>query len=334
MLNQDFSMHDDDELSMNSNFGFGDNVFSSRNMLNPFSLELDLVGPSYSDLNLNLPQVEPQNLDEQENEQENEPNESNYNISILNDQQNSRQLGEESNFTPVNIVKINETNGILFGQLEKEEEKNKMINEKQKEINFNVKKTNYTSQENEQLNLVMVKSHTTNIAKRIDYCKKYFKTNFVKFLKKHSNKLIQSSCLPKELKQNISSPNSLSFTGNTNDADNVAFLDFSVQKIFCYYKEGNKGKNSLQIKNQKKIGDIMNYIENCEDESKYEKISSFFKMSLENAYELFFESDDFKNYTKDSKSIYLDKEFKIQKGFSLLEKNGFLKMIKMCKNYY
>ena len=78
----------------------------------------------------------------------------------------------------------------------------------------------------------------------------------------------------------------------------------------------------------------MNFIENCEDESKYEKISSFFKMSLENAYELFFESDDFKNYTKDSKSIYLDKEFKIQKGFSLLEKNGFLKMIKMCKNYY
>ena len=209
-----------------------------------------------------------------------------------------------------------------------------MKNEKQKEISFNVKKTNYTSQENEQLNPVMVQPDTTNIAKRIDYCKKYFKTNFVKFLKKHANKLIQSSCLPKELKQNISSPNSLSFTGNTNDADNVAFLDFSVQKIFGYYKEGNKSKNSLQIKNQKKIGDIMNFIENCEDESKYEKISSFFKMSLENAYELFFESDDFKNYTKDSKSIYLDKEFKIQKGFSLLEKNGFLKMIKMCKNYY
>lgn len=332
MFNQDLFMHDD-EISMNSNFGFGDNAFSS----NPFSLELDSAGPSYINLNFSLPQPEPQNLDEpnaQENEQNNEPNESNYNISLLNDQQNSRQSEEESNFTPVNIVKINETNQILFGQPEKEEEKNKMINEKQKEISFNVKKTNYTSQENEQLKPEMVKPNTTNIAKRIDYCKKYFKTNFVKFLKKHCNKLIQSSCLPKELKQNISSPNSLSFTGNTKDADNLAFLDFSVQKIFCYYKEGNKGKNSLQIKNQKKIGDIMNFIESCEDESKYEKISSFFKMSLENAYELFFESDDFKNYTKDSKIIYLDKEFKIQKGFSLLEKNGFLKMIKMCKNYY
>ena len=332
MFNKDLFMLDEDELSMNSNFGFGDNVFSSRNMFNPFPLELDSAFPSYSNLNLNLPQVEPQNSDEQENEKENEPNKSNYNISKLNNQQNSGQSEEESNFIPVNIVKINEKNGISFGQPEKE--KNKMINEKQKEISFNVKKTNYTSQENEQLNPVKVQPDTTNIAKRIDYCKKYFKTNFVKFLKRHCNKLIQSSCLPKELKQNISSPNSLSFTGNTNDADNVAFLDFSVQKIFCYYKEGNKGKNSLQIKNQKKIGDIMNFIENCEDESKYEKISSFFKMSLENAYELFFESDDFKNYTKDSKSIYLDKEFKIQKGFSLLEKNGFLKMIKMCKNYY
>ena len=139
MFNQDLFMHDD-EISMNSNFGFGDNAFSS----NPFSLELDSAGPSYINLNFSLPQPEPQNLDEpnaQENEQNNEPNESNYNISLLNDQQNSRQSEEESNFTPVNIVKINETNQILFGQPEKEEEKNKMINEKQKEISFNVKKT-------------------------------------------------------------------------------------------------------------------------------------------------------------------------------------------------
>ena len=56
MFNKDLFMLDEDELSMNSNFGFGDNAFYSRNMFNPFSLELDSDGPSYSNLNLNLPQ--------------------------------------------------------------------------------------------------------------------------------------------------------------------------------------------------------------------------------------------------------------------------------------
>ena len=72
----------------------------------------------------------------------------------------------------------------------------------------------------------------------------------------------------------------------------------------------------------------MNYIENCENDSKYEKIYSFFKMSLEDAYELFYESEEFKRYAETSKAIEQDKEFKAQKRISLLEKNGYIKMIK------
>jgi hypothetical protein len=225
--------------------------------------------------------------------------------------------------------------GICFNQWEDSNvDELKKMNEKKKEKSFqvfNLKKTSNASIKSEQLNPVIVKAFSEKIYQRIDYGKKYFKTNFSSFLKNYANRLIQKSYLPKNLKQKISSPNSLSFTSNVNDSDNLAFLSFSVQKIFCYYKESNRCQNSLQIKNQKKIENIMNYIENCENDSKYEKIYSFFKMSLEDAYELFYESEEFKRYAETSKAIEQDKEFKAQKRISLLEKNGFIKMIKICK---
>lgn len=323
MFSQEFCIIFSEESSMNNNFFFEDNVFSG-NIFNGFNLEQSSVPSS-------LPQTlndhEQQNINEEENKS-NKSNKSIINLSILNDRQQFQQFEEEANSKPVNSVKINDTNGNLFDEPEKEEKKK--INEKQKEINFhvynlNLKKTNFTSKENEQLNPVIVKPGTTNISLRIDYAKKYFKTNFVKFIKKYANKLIHNSALPKKLKKNINSPNSLSFTSNTNDSDNIAFLSFTIQKIFCYYKEGNKYKNSLQKVNKERIEEIMNFIQ---DKPEFENIYSFFKMSLEYAYELFYESEEFKKYADDTRIIYQDKEFKIQKGFSLLEKNGFIKMIK------
>ena len=61
---------------------------------------------------------------------------------------------------------------------------------------------------------------------------------------------------------------------------------------------------------------------------KYKEIQSFFKMNFEKAIELFYNSQDFEKYANDPKTKYLDKEFKAQKGFSLLEPNGFIKMVK------
>ena len=54
-------------------------------------------------------------------------------------------------------------------------------------------------------------------------------------------------------------------------------------------------------------------------------------MRLEDAYELFYESEEFRKYAENSKVIEQDKEYKAQNRISLLEKNGFIKMIKMCK---
>ena len=309
-----------DEYSMSNILGCEDDNYLD-NMSNPFELY-----PAHSDLHQTFPEKEFQN----NNAEKNELNES-INLSILNGHQQSE---EDFNFKPLNSlnkVEINYLNDDILDAPEKEEKK---MNEKQKEKNVqvsNLKKTYFTSKESEQINPVIVKPGSKKIALRIDYGKKYFKTSFSAFLKNHANRLIQKSCLPKNLKQNISSPNSLSFTSNVNDSDNLAFLSFTVQEIFCYYKEGNKYKNSLQIKNQTKIENIMNFIENCENDEKFENIYSFFKMNLEDAYELFYESEEFKKYAGNSKVIEQDKEYKAQNRVSLLEKNGFIKMIKMCK---
>lgn len=210
----------------------------------------------------------------------------------------------------------------IEGEMEKEKQNNISEN--------NFKKTNDTSKEEKKVNNpVLIPFQTKKPQKRIDYCIKYFKTNFSKFLKNYGNMLIKGSFLPKELKkEKLSAPNFLSFTGNAAEKDNYKFLFFKVEDIFCFYKNENC-QISLQKKNRRTIDKILQFIDGSESEEKYSYVKAFFKMSLEDAYGIFYESEDFKKYAKDSKTVFLDKEFQIEKGYSLLEKNAFVKMIKM-----
>jgi len=210
----------------------------------------------------------------------------------------------------------------IEGEMEKEKQNNISEN--------NFKKTNDTSKEEKKVNNpVLIPFQTKKPQKRIDYCIKYFKTNFSKFLKNYGNMLIKGSFLPKELKkEKLSAPNYLSFTGNAAEKDNYKFLFFKVEDIFCFYKNENC-QISLQKKNRRTIDKILQFIDRSESEDKYSYVKAFFKMSLEDAYGIFYESEDFKKYATDSKTVFLDKEFQVEKGYSLLEKNAFVKMIKM-----
>jgi len=210
----------------------------------------------------------------------------------------------------------------IEGEMEKEKQNNISEN--------NFKKTNDTSKEEKKVNNpVLIPFQTKKPQKRIDYCIKYFKTNFSKFLKNYGNMLIKGSFLPKELKkEKLSAPNFLSFTGNAAEKDNYKFLFFKVEDIFCFYKNENC-QISLQKKNRRTIDKILQFIDRSESEDKYSYVKAFFKMSLEDAYGIFYESEDFKKYATDSKTVFLDKEFQVEKGYSLLEKNAFVKMIKM-----
>ena len=166
------------------------------------------------------------------------------------------------------------------------------------------------------------------IDKRNDYIKKYFKSHFSKFLKKLANEIVKKSQLPKKFKKlKIYSPNSLSFTANTKKSDDYKFLSFTVQKILTYYKKEDC-KIKYQKKNKETIEDILNFIEECENESKYEEVKSFFNMTLENVYELFYEDEEFKIFKEDVRVIKFDEEVKVINGVSLREKNRFIQLVK------
>ena len=119
------------------------------------------------------------------------------------------------------------------------------------------------------------------------------------------------------------------FTGNSNEKDNKIFLNFTVEQIFSYGK--SKKDKSLQQKNKDTIKKISNYIENIYTEKvpqSIEKLQNFFKMTFEDIIVLFYNSQIFKDYISDPKTIFLDQQFTKTKGFSLLEKNGLIKLLK------
>ena len=61
---------------------------------------------------------------------------------------------------------------------------------------------------------------------------------------------------------------------------------------------------------------------------KYQNLINFFNMTFQGAIMLFYESNQFKDYSSSPKTIFLDKQFTKSKGFSLLEKNAFFKLMK------
>lgn len=192
-------------------------------------------------------------------------------------------------------------------------------------------KTKNSSKEDEQNSPKIVPFKIGKIQKRIDYAKNRFKKHLSKYLTKKANYLIQNSDLPQDYKKKIFLPNYKSFTGNPKEKDNSEFVSsFTIENVFGYYKEGSKNYKR-QIKNEKLIEDIINYIEWESYNPQYEEIKNFFKMGLRKGIELFYKSNDFQKYADDPKTKLLDDEFKRQKNFSLLETNGFIKMVELYK---
>ena len=172
------------------------------------------------------------------------------------------------------------------------------------------------------------------IEPRIDYAIKYFKVNVIKFIKEYGNILIKLCDFPNKLKKlRLFSPSYKYFTGNSNEKDNKLFINFNLETIFCY-PEGRKNDNRLQRQNKEAIKCFKEYIEEKYKEEipeKYQKLLNYFNKTFQDAIELFYESKQFKDYSSSSKTIFLDKYFIKAKGFSLLENNGFLKLIGNAK---
>ncbi len=256
-------------------------------------------------------------------------------IPIEMDKKNIESGENENNIENKGIIKyIQSSNGLainknLFNEDHINEERSNDKREIKENPNLEISKNSTNSSLKKKIfnvayESINYKKHST----RIDYLLKAFKKNFSSFIKIQVNNLFQASLLPEELKKlEISTPNSMDFTSNVTIKNNYKFLSFSVQEILCYYKKNNS-RNRNQKKNKKVIEKILKYIEDKNSDN-FDKILSFLKMSLEDAYINFYDSIIFFQYARDENTLIGDKEFKAIYGFSLLEKFGFIKLLKM-----
>ena len=153
-----------------------------------------------------------------------------------------------------------------------------------------------------------------------------------KFLKEYGNQLIKECNFKNNLKKlKLFSPSYKYFTGNSNEKENKMFLDFTVEEIFSYPKDKSKKDNRLQQKNKDIIKKFIDYIEETypkEVPEPFRKLQNFFRMTYRDIIVLFYDSEQFIDYSSDPKTQFLDEQFTKSKGFSLMEKSSFFKLMK------
>ena len=163
---------------------------------------------------------------------------------------------------------------------------------------------------------------------RFDMAKKHWKSNISDYATKYINNLINQSDLPKGIKKYIHKPNSSKFTSNIKVSDNFYFLEYKLIDIFTL----GSSKNNLQEKNKRNISEILKYFEKIGFNNVSEnmrKIKAFFEMTYEDLIRKFYDSRKFIEFKSNRKTIFFDKNFIEQEGFSLLKNYGLINLFKM-----
>ena len=116
------------------------------------------------------------------------------------------------------------------------------------------------------------------------------------------------------------------YTGNPKEKDNYHFLSFKVKDLLSYGKD-EKIKNR-QYNNEL----IIKYIEKNEKISKdkkvYYELIQFLNDTVENEINKFYRNKKIIEFlNKDLRCLFFDLHFKKETGISLLEKNGFIKIL-------
>ena len=174
------------------------------------------------------------------------------------------------------------------------------------------------------------------IESRVDYAIKNIKVQISQFLKDYGNELIKRCNFQNKLKKlKLFSPSYVYFTGNSNEKDNHIFINFTMEKVLSYPEEkiNNKSNkdNRLQRQNKEIIKQFKDYIEEKypdEVPEQFQNLLNFFRMTYEDIIILFYNSEHFKNYCSSQKAEQYNEQFIKTKGYSLLDKNGFIKLMK------
>jgi len=169
-----------------------------------------------------------------------------------------------------------------------------------------------------------LKTEKKNYVYRKDAYYKHFKALFAKYIRNKVNNL-KNICFPNFNKNNFAAL-SYKFTGNPKQKDNVKFLSMKIKDLLILGKDE-------EIKNRQYNNELLiKYIENNRelsiDKNKYEELISCLDETLENELMEFYNNKiEFENINKDIKCLIFDKHFKNETGISLLEKNGFIRIL-------
>ena len=158
---------------------------------------------------------------------------------------------------------------------------------------------------------------------RIDDYKIYLRTKVNKFYIGLINNLITQSDLPVELKKKIHSPSYKKFTEKVKCSSTLADLQKSMNYILTLGYETQKN----QRQNRDNIQAILNHYKN-HPSGKVEVIVKVLNMNYEKVIECFYNSNAFNVLINDDVAKFYDVEFKRQKHYSLLERNGLIKLFK------
>ena len=165
----------------------------------------------------------------------------------------------------------------------------------------------------------------SDVVYRKDAYYKYFKANLGRFITNKIN-LFKNKCFPFYSRNNFSPPN-YKFTGNPKEKDNLKFLSFTIKDIMIFGK--NKVKFNRQYNNELIINFIGKNESRAKDKNAYKELIKFLNKTLEDAIIEFYDDEkEFNNIKSNSKLLYFDKFYKRETDISLLEKYGFLKVLK------
>ena len=160
---------------------------------------------------------------------------------------------------------------------------------------------------------------------RKDAYYKHFKSIFARYIKDKANKL-KNICFPHYNKNNFSAL-SYKYTGNPKEADNLKFLSLNVKDIIIMGKD-IKRKNR-QYNNELLIRYIEAKKELTKDKEAYIDLINFLNNSVEEEITIFYNDKlEYVNLVNDVKCRLFDKHFKSETGISLLDRNGFIQVLK------
>lgn len=158
---------------------------------------------------------------------------------------------------------------------------------------------------------------------RIDDYKIYVRAKINKYFIERLNTLIEASELPKELKKIIHAPNYKKFTIIVKCSSTYDDLSKTMSTILVKGHETQKN----QRQNLENIQAIFNYSVNHQNQS-VQKIVELLLKTYEQIIEEFYCSSKFIELYNDETAKFYDEEFRKQKKFSLLEKNGLIRLFK------